>query len=266
VKGYDAGNEGRSMSGIGIDLSQKTAVIVGGASGLGAAIAQGMSAAGAPVVLVDLDGEKLHAVQEQIARTGGACRSLNLDVADSSAPERIVDFTLSEFGSLKILVLSAGIHNQAPFESMTSESFERVFAVNVRAPYFISQAALPHLSPGGSIILIGSTGAIAAIPGGFSAYCATKGAIHSLVRALAVELAERGVRVNAIVPGAFDTPINATLFSTDPELAATIVETTPLKRLGEPEDIVAPALFLASDGARHVHGAMLVVDGGFTVV
>jgi NAD(P)-dependent dehydrogenase (short-subunit alcohol dehydrogenase family) len=249
-----------------IDLTQKPAVIVGGASGLGAAVAGGMSAAGAPLVLVDLDGEKLASTENQIAQAGGACRSLTLDVTDDSAPQRIVDLALREFGSLKILVLSAGIHNQAPFESMTREDFERVFAVNVRAPYFISQAALPHLSPGGSLIFIGSTGAIAAIPGGFSAYCATKGAIHSLVRALAVELAARGVRVNAIVPGAFDTPINAGVFSADPELAQAIVETTPLKRMGKPEDIVAPALFLASDGARHVHGATLVVDGGFTVV
>lgn len=254
------------MTGSGIDLTGRTAVIVGGASGLGAAIAHGMGGAGAPVVLVDLDNEKLASTQQHVVAAGGECRSLKLDVATDSAPERIVEFALSEFGSLKILVLSAGIHNQAPLESMSRESFDRVFAVNVRAPYFICQAALPHLSPGGSVIFIGSTGAIAAIPGGFSAYCATKGAIHSLVRALAVELAERGVRVNGIVPGAFDTPINATLFSTDPGLAQAIVETTPLKRLGQPEDIVAPALFLASDGARHVHGATLVVDGGFTVV
>jgi NAD(P)-dependent dehydrogenase (short-subunit alcohol dehydrogenase family) len=149
---------------------------------------------------------------------------------------------------------------------MTHEAFERVFAVNVRAPYFIAQAAVSDLSPGGSMIFIGSTGAIAAIPGGFSAYCATKGAIHSLVRALAVELAQRSIRVNALVPGAFDTPINERLFATDPGLVQAIVSTTPLRRLGNPEDIVAPALFLASDGARHVHGAMLIVDGGFTVI
>ena len=87
-----------------------------------------------------------------------------------------------------------------------------------------------------------------------------------MMRALALELAPYGVRVNEIVPGAFDTPINAAAFSDDPRLSASIIEATPLRRLGEPDDIVSPALFLASEGARHVHGASLVVDGGFTVV
>jgi NAD(P)-dependent dehydrogenase (short-subunit alcohol dehydrogenase family) len=249
-----------------VDLTGKGAVVVGGASGLGAAIARGAAATGAAVVLVDKDEPKLASTQRAIVDAGGTCASLRLDIASARAPKQIAAFARHEIGSFKILIHSAGIHNQAPFESMTYEEYEQVFAVNVRAPYFISQAALSDLSPGGSLIFIGSTGAIAAIPGGFSAYCATKGAIHSLVRALAVELAPRSIRVNAIVPGAFNTPINEKLFATDPELIDLIVSTTPLRRLGEPEDIVAPALFLASDGARHVHGATLVVDGGFTVV
>jgi NAD(P)-dependent dehydrogenase (short-subunit alcohol dehydrogenase family) len=249
-----------------IDLTGKTAIVVGGASGLGAAIARGMSAAGAAIVLVDVNEEKLVLTQQQIVSSGGVCSSLAVDVATDSSAAQIVDFALSERGSFQILVLSAGIHGQSPFVAMTRTGFDQVFAVNVRAPYFIAQAALPHLSPDGSVIFIGSTGAIAAIPGGFSAYCATKGAIHSLVRTLAVELADRGVRVNAVAPGAFDTPINADLFETNQDLLESIIAGTPLGRIGQPEDIVAPALFLASDGARHVHGATLIVDGGFTVV
>ena len=248
------------------DLTGKTAVVTGGASGLGAAIAAGMAAAGARVLLVDRNAVGLEDVAGQIAADGGVCSRLELDVADPAAPARIVEVAVEQFASLDVLVLCAGIHEQAGFEAMSRESFEHVFAVNVQAPYFLTQAALPQLRRGGTIIFIGSTAAQAAIPGGFSAYCATKGAIHSLVRALAVELAAEGVRVNEIAPGAFDTPINAGAFAAEGDLAGEIVNGTPLRRLGRPEDIVAPALFLASDGARHVHGATIVVDGGFTVL
>jgi NAD(P)-dependent dehydrogenase (short-subunit alcohol dehydrogenase family) len=224
-----------------------------------------MAGAGAKVLLVDIDEAQLTASEKRIRDRGGNARTLVVDVAEPAAPTQIVDCALEHFGSLTVVVHSAGVHEQAPFTAMTPRAFDRAFAVNVRAPYFITQQALPHLSPGGCVIFIGSTGAIAAIPGGFSAYCASKGAVHSLMRTLAVELAPRDVRVNEILPGAFDTPINAAAFRNDPGLAQGIIEATPVRRLGAPDDIVAPALFLASDGARHVHGASLVVDGGFTV-
>jgi NAD(P)-dependent dehydrogenase (short-subunit alcohol dehydrogenase family) len=248
-----------------VDLTGKAAIVTGGASGLGAAVAAGMASAGARVLLVDRNAEGLTEVEGQIRSQAGVCSHLEIDVADVSAPSRIVQFAIDQFASLDVLVLGAGIHEQSSFDAMSRDGFERVFAVNVEAPYFLAQAALPHLAPGGVIIFVGSTAAVAAIPGGFSAYCATKGAIHSLARALAAELGGRGIRVNEIAPGAFDTPINAKAFAAEGDLARAIVEGTPLKRLGQPQDIVAPVLFLASDGARHVHGATIVVDGGFTV-
>lgn len=249
-----------------VDLTGQTAIVTGAASGLGAAIAGGMAGAGASVVLVDMNQDGLRAVEAHIAEGGGVGHTVTADIAEPSSPAHIVASALKRFGSISIVVHSAGVHEQAPFANMTNDAFQRVFAVNVRASYFITQHSLPHLSPGGCVIFIGSTGAISAIPGGFSAYCSTKGAVHSMVRALAVELAPYKVRVNEVVPGAFDTPINATAFRNDPGLAKSIIESTPLRRLGEPEDIVAPVLFLASEDARHVHGASLVVDGGFTVV
>lgn len=246
----------------GVTLEGKVAAITGGGSGLGAAIAGGFVREGARVVLADRDAD---AVARVAAPLGDACRTIALDVTDADAPERVVGLARSAFGRLDVVVPAAGIHGRAPVAEITPEGFDRTFAVNVRAPFLLVQAALPLLEGGGAVIFIGSTAATAAMPGGFSAYCSTKGAVRSLVRALAVELAPLGVRVNEIAPGAFDTPINAA-FLADPAEKAAIVETTPLKRLGQPEDIVAPAVFLASDAARHVHGATLVVDGGFTVV
>lgn len=225
-----------------------------------------MAAGGAAVVLVDRDEDGLRKTEEEIAGAGGVCRVQTIDLGESGAPARVIEHAVGQFGALSIVVHSAGVHEQAPFAAMTAEAFDRVFAVNVRAPYFLTQHCLPHLAPGSSVLFIGSTGAIAAIPGGFSAYCATKGAVHSLMRALAVELAPYQVRVNELVPGAFDTPLNAAAFSKDPALEEGIIRGTPLARLGEPDDIVAPALFLVSEGARHVHGASIVIDGGFTIL
>jgi NAD(P)-dependent dehydrogenase (short-subunit alcohol dehydrogenase family) len=248
------------------ELTGRAALITGGASGLGAAIAKGMAAVGAAVMLVDRDEDGLKRIEREIAGSGGLCRVSAIDLGDVSAPAQVVEFAVGQFGKLSIVVHSAGVHEQSPFQTMTTEAFDHVYAVNVRAPYFITQHCLPYLLPGSSIIFIGSTGAVAAIPGGFSAYCSTKGAVHSLMRTLAVELAPYNVRVNEIVPGAFDTPINAAAFNNDPTLAEGIIRGTPLERLGQPDDIVGPALFLVSDGARHVHGASLVVDGGFTIL
>lgn len=225
-----------------------------------------MAAAGAAVVLVDRDEDGLASTERAIGRAGGLCCAHAIDLGEDYAPERVVEHAVAQFGALSIVVHAAGIHEQAPFSAMTTEAFDRVYAVNVRAPYFITQRCLPHLSRDSSIVFVGSTGALAAIPGGFSAYCSTKGAVHSLMRVLAVELAPHHVRVNELVPGAFDTPINTAAFENDPTLAEGIVRGTPLARLGEPEDIVGPALFLVSDGARHVHGASLIVDGGFTIL
>ena len=174
------------------DLSDKAALITGGASGLGAAIAEGMAAVGARVTLVDKDEDGLHAMQERLHSQGGDCRIVPVDLRDETAPARIVEKAVALHESLSIVVHSAGIHGQAAFATMAASAFDDVFAVNVRAPYFLTQSCLSHLTPGSSVIFVGSTGAVAAIPGGFSAYCSSKGAVHSLMRALAVELGPLG--------------------------------------------------------------------------
>lgn len=192
----------------GVTLEGKVAAITGGGSGLGAAIAGGFVREGARVVLADRDAD---AVARVAAPLGDACRTIALDVTDADAPERVVGLARSAFGRLDVVVPAAGIHGRAPVAEITPEGFDRTFAVNVRAPFLLVQAALPLLEGGGAVIFIGSTAATAAMPGGFSAYCSTKGAVRSLVRALAVELAPLGVRVNEIAPGAFDTPIYDTI-------------------------------------------------------
>lgn len=247
-----------------IDLSDRSAVVTGAASGLGAAIAGGLAAVGARVLLVDRDGPDLERTAARIAADGACCRTLLLDVTDEGAERRVVDEAVAAFGSLKILVPAAGIHHLSPFGDYPIEAFDRQWRINVRAPFLLAQAALPHLRPGGSIIFIASIAGAVGFPN-LSGYTATKGAVWGLTRALAGELAGQGVRVNAIAPGTFNTPINAEMLS-DATFRQAVVGAIPAGRLGEPEDIVLPALFLASDGARHVHGVILTVDGGFTAM
>ena len=248
-----------------IDLSGRGADVTGAGSGLGAAIAGGLAGAGAGVLLVDRDAAGLERTAARIsAADGGSCRLLALDVTDEGAEARIVAEAVAAFGSLKILVPAAGIHHLAPFGEYPAEAFDRQWRINVRAPFLLAQAALPHLCPGGSIIFIASIAGAVGFPN-LSGYTATKGAIWGLTRALAGELAGQGVRVNAIAPGTFNTPINDEMLS-DATLRQAVIGAIPAGRLGEPEDIVLPALFLASDGARHVHGVILTVDGGFTAM
>jgi glucose 1-dehydrogenase len=220
--------------------------------------------AGAAVVLADLDGAGLARTAERIGPRGGRSRTLVVDVTEERAAQRIVELALEAFGRLDIVVPAAGIAYLSSFEEYPTEQLDRQWAVNVRAPFLLAQAALPHLRGHGSIVFIASIAGAVGFPR-LSAYTASKGAIWGLTRALAGELASEGVRVNAIAPGTFDTPQNTEMLA-DEAFKRALIEAIPAKRLGEVEDIVLPALFLASDGARHVHGVVLTVDGGFTAM
>ena len=177
------------------------------------------------------------------------------------APARIVSETLSAFGALDSIVHSAGIFWPNPLAEAPLEDFDRQWQVNVRAPYALTQAALPHLKPDSSVTFVSSIAGQVAFPNS-AAYCATKGAIEQLTKALAVELSPRGVRVNAIAPGNIRTPMNEELLKSK-EYEQMYLDGTPYGRVGVVEDIAPLAVFLASDAARYIHGESILVDGGW---
>jgi len=156
-------------------------------------------------------------------------------------------------------VLNAGISNATPFESMTVEDFDALFAVNVRAPYFLVQQFLAILGNGSNIILLSSLGARAAV-GTLSAYASTKGAVNTLVKYFAMMLGSRGIRVNAVAPGVIDTDMSH--FTKTEEGRTTVMGMQTLKRIGQPDDVAAVVAFLASDDARWITGDTIAVDGG----
>jgi NAD(P)-dependent dehydrogenase (short-subunit alcohol dehydrogenase family) len=244
-------------------LVDKAVIVTGASSGIGAAIARAMAAEGASVILVARDPDGLAATERDIADAGGRAVSVAVDITTDAAPDRIVQDSLAAFGRLDVLVHNAGLFEPVPFEEATLDSLDRQWAVNVRAPFALTQAALPHLGPGSSVIVITSLAAKVGFPNS-TAYCATKGAAELFVRSLATELAPRGIRVVALAPGNVHTRMNEERYAAEPEYEQALIDRTPAGRIGEPDDIAPGVVFLASDGARFVYGATLPVDGGWT--
>jgi NAD(P)-dependent dehydrogenase (short-subunit alcohol dehydrogenase family) len=232
-------------------------VVTGASSGIGAAVAQAMSEAGAKVVATGRDEERLRA----LAATLGEHRVVVADLAAEGSPDRIVAETIAAFGGLNVIVHSAGIFLPRPFAEAPLEEFDAQFLVNVRAPYALTQAALPHLQPDGAVVFVSSIAGHVGFPLS-AAYCGTKGAIELMTKSLAMELAPVGVRVNAVAPGNIHTPMNERFFES-PDYERSMIERTPYGRVGVVEDIAPVAVFLASDAARYVHGESILVDGGW---
>jgi NAD(P)-dependent dehydrogenase (short-subunit alcohol dehydrogenase family) len=218
-----------------------------------------MAAAGARVVAVGRNEERLERV---VADAGGDVFAIARDLTEDGAPEAVIEEAVGQMGKLDILANVAGIMELGPLAETPVESLDRQYRTNVRVPFELTQAALPHLlQTGGAIIFISSMAALAAFPES-AAYTATKGAIDAVARQLAVELAPQGVRVNAIAPGEIDTPMNTEFYAEHPEFVEEMEEFTPARRLGKATDIAPAAVFLASDMARFVYGVSLPVDGG----
>lgn len=238
-------------------LEGKVAIVTGASSGIGFACAEAMSEAGAKVVLVGRDRERL----EQCAERCGDHRIVAVDLVDDDAPARIVEETIQAFGTLDSIVHSAGIFWPRPLADAPLDDFDMQWRVNVRAPYALTQAALPHLERDSSVIFVSSIAGQVAFPNS-AAYCATKGAIEQLAKALAVELAPSGIRVNCIAPGNIRTPMNEELLK-DPDYEQMYLDGTPYGRVGVVGDIAPLAVFLASDAAVYIHGESILVDGGW---
>lgn len=240
-------------------LEGKVALVTGASSGMGEEITKAMAAAGARVVAVGRNQERLERV---VAAAAGDVFAIARDLTEDGAPQAVVDEAVGQMGKLDILANVAGIMELGPLAGTPVESLDRQYRTNVRAPFELTQAALPHLlQSGGAIIFISSMAALAAFPES-AAYTATKGAIDAVARQLAVELAPQGVRVNAIAPGEIDTPMNTEFYAEHPEFVEEMEEFTPAGRLGRATDIAPAAVFLASDMASFVYGVSLPVDGG----
>jgi 3-oxoacyl-[acyl-carrier protein] reductase len=242
-------------------LANKTALVTGASRGMGRAAALALSAAGARVIVhYGRGAEEAKAVVDQIRSGGGRADALSADLAAADGAHVLAKHVRDLLsGQLDILVANAGISKAAAIEEMTVEDFDRLFAVNVRAPYFLVQQLLPIMSSGGSIVLVSSLAAHAVV-GTLSAYAATKGAVGTLVKHFASALGPRGIRVNAVAPGVIDTDMS-NLVKTE-QGRTTVLGVQTLKRVGQPDDVGSVVAFLASDDARWITGDTIRVDGG----
>jgi NAD(P)-dependent dehydrogenase (short-subunit alcohol dehydrogenase family) len=243
------------------NLTGKTALVTGASRGIGRASALALARAGAQVLVHYSNGEKeADAVVEEIRAAGGVAQKIPANLRDADGPHRLAERVREVIGHrLDILVANAGVSKAASIEETTVEDFDNLFAVNVRAPYFLVQQLLPVMCKGSSIVLLSSLAARAAV-GTLSAYAATKGAVDTLVTHFASMLGERGIRVNAVAPGVVETDMS-NFTKTDAGRAATL-GMQALQRLAQPDDIGDAVAFLASDAARWITGETLRVDGG----
>ena len=245
-----------------LDLTGLTAVVTGASSGIGRAIAEALAEAGANIVLVGRDASRLQETAALVQARGVAAEMVTVELTDDDAPQTIVDAAIKRFGSLNILVNCAGIFEPMPFDTQPLESFDRQMTINVRVPFALTQAALPYLKPNGAVVNISSIAGYAGFPLS-AAYCATKGAVELMTRALGTELGPLGVRVNCVAPGNIRTPMNAHQFAASREYEKSLEDRTPLGRIGETEDIAAAVVYLCSPAAKFVNGASWLVDGGW---
>ena len=243
-------------------LKDKTALVTGGAQGFGYGIAERFAEEGARVAILDIKSEL---ASQAAAAIGRGTISLKCDVTDGDGLLRAVASVVEEFGVLDIVVNNAGTtHVNKPMLDVTEEEFDRVFAVNVKSIYLMSQAVVPHMRKNGSgtIVNIGSAAGIRPRPG-LTWYNATKGAVNLVSKSMAGELAPDGIRVNAVAPVAGETPLLASFMGEDtPERRAAFTESIPLGRMAQPLDVANAALYLASDEASMLTGVVLEVDGG----
>jgi len=246
-------------------LEGKTAIVTGSGSGFGAGIARTLAREGAGVIVNDVDEDGGNRVVAEIADAGGRALFVGADVTRADDVQGMIDRAVSAFGGLDILVNNAGVsHRRKPMLDVTEDELDRILAVNVKGLFHTANAAIPVMRDGGSgaIINIASTGAVRPRPG-LTWYNATKGAVTTLTKSMAVELADDKIRVNAVNPVAGDTPLLATFLGEDtPENREAFRQTVPLGRLSTPEDVANAVLFLASDEAELITGVCLEVDGG----
>jgi NAD(P)-dependent dehydrogenase (short-subunit alcohol dehydrogenase family) len=240
----------------------RVAIVTGAASGIGQACAVAFAREKARLAICDVNEEGLAETQGSIEELGGECLSAMVDVRDQERVEAFIQATLERFSTLDILVNNAGTGQFAPFAFMENEEYDRVMDINVRGTFFFSRAVLPTMMDKdyGKIVNITSIMSVVAAQGQ-SIYNASKGAAKMMTQGIAVDVSGYNINVNAVGPGMVLTGLTQNMLG-DPEQAEWFIERIPMRRIGQPEDIAAAVLFLASDEAAYIHGTTLFVDGG----
>ena len=246
-------------------LNNKTAIITGAASGFGQGIAERFAREGANVMIADLDFDRARTTADAINSTGGSAMAIACDVTSKSSVEKMIKQTVTQFGKPDCLVNNAGMPQiNQPMLEVDEETFDRIFATNVKSIYLTALAAIPAMpETGGTIINTASTAALRPRPG-LTWYNGSKGAVTTLTKSMAVELAPKNIRVNALCPVAGNTPMLGAFMGgkVTPDMEDKFRATIPLGRLSTPQDMASAALFFASDEAAFLTGVCLEVDGG----
>lgn len=242
---------------------KKVAIVTGGGSGIGLAIAEKFTQHQIETIVVGRDEEKLKKAKAQL---GEHCHPMACDVSNLSSIPGLIEKIIAKFGQIDILVNNAGINMKKEFTEVTDEEFQQVITTNLCSVFSISREVVKQMMTKGtgSIINISSMAAQYGLPK-VIAYSASKTAIDGMTRAMAVELSPKGIRVNAIAPGFIETDMTAKALNSDPERKQKVFGRTPMGYMGKPDDIGEAALFLASDAAKYITGVVLPVDGGNSI-
>jgi meso-butanediol dehydrogenase/(S,S)-butanediol dehydrogenase/diacetyl reductase len=244
-----------------VRLSGKVAIITGGGSGIGKAIAMAFVREGAKVVIAGRDGKKL---ERAAAEIGGECLAVSVDVSKASDAQKLVDAALEKFQRINVLVNNAAVLLPGTAESLSEEDFDQTFSINVRGLWLLSRAVLPQMraAGGGSIVNIAS---VLSMVGARNrvAYAASKGAVMAMTKAMALDHAAENIRVNCICPGIVATEMVAR-FNLDENTRRQRVAMHPVGRFGQPDDVASAAVFLASDESGWTTGSVITVDGGYS--
>ena len=245
------------------DHKKKLAIVTGGGSGIGFAIATKFVESNFTTIIVGRDEDKLAVAKEKL---GDLCVAINCDLSDLNAIPKLVDQIMNTYGHIDVLVNNAGINLKKDFTEVTNEEFQKILLTNVTAVFALSREVVKCMleKGSGSIINISSMASQYGIPK-VIAYTASKAAIEGMTKAMAVELSPKGIRVNCIAPGFIATDMSAKALNNDPERKQKVMSRTPMGYLGDPADIANAALYLANGEAKYVTGVVLPVDGGNSI-